>query len=163
MCCSLLSYSVMSDSAMPWTVACRAPLSLGFSNTGILEWVAIPFSRDLLKPGMKPRYPALQADSLPSEPPGKPNRYTKEPLKKNQVLFILPYWISPELKQKRTMSESYWVSEHLYIGRHLYVAFIFIINKSQLPLPALRWTKSFVPIPLKASSLFLDSPKNFET
>ena len=38
----------------------------------ILEWVAIPFSRDLPKPGIKPGSPVLQADSLPSEPPGKP-------------------------------------------------------------------------------------------
>ena len=37
----------------------------------ILEWVAVPFSRDLPDPGIKPRSPALQANSLPSEPPGK--------------------------------------------------------------------------------------------
>ena len=38
----------------------------------ILEWVAMLPSRDLPNPGIKPRSPALQADSLPSEPPGKP-------------------------------------------------------------------------------------------
>ena len=37
----------------------------------ILEWVAISFSRDLPDPGIKPRSPALQADALTSEPPGK--------------------------------------------------------------------------------------------
>ena len=37
----------------------------------ILEWVAIPFSRDLADPGIKPRSPSLQVDSLLSEPPGK--------------------------------------------------------------------------------------------
>ena len=36
-----------------------------------LEWVAIPFSGDLPDPGMEPRSPALQADALPSQPPGK--------------------------------------------------------------------------------------------
>ena len=35
-------------------------------------WVAIPFSRDLPDPGIEPGSPALQVDSLPSEPPGKP-------------------------------------------------------------------------------------------
>ena len=35
----------------------------------ILEWVAISFSRGLADPGNKPRFPALQADSLTSEPP----------------------------------------------------------------------------------------------
>ena len=49
----------------------------GFSVHGIplakiLEWVAIPFSGDLPDPGLEPSSPALQADSLPSEPPGKP-------------------------------------------------------------------------------------------
>ena len=38
----------------------------------ILEWVAIPPPGDLPDPGIEPMSPALQADSLPSEPPGKP-------------------------------------------------------------------------------------------
>ena len=40
----------------------------GFLQARILEWVAIPFSRDLLYSGIGPGFPALQADSLPSEP-----------------------------------------------------------------------------------------------
>ena len=39
----------------------------------ILERVAIPFSRESSDPGIKPGSPALQEDSSPSEPPGKPN------------------------------------------------------------------------------------------
>ena len=38
----------------------------------ILEWVAVPFSRGSSQPGIEPRSPALQAVSLPAEPPGKP-------------------------------------------------------------------------------------------
>ena len=38
----------------------------------ILEWVTFPFSRDLPKPGIKPKSPALWVDSLPTEPQGKP-------------------------------------------------------------------------------------------
>ena len=56
----------------PWTVARQAPLSTGVLQARILEWVAMPSSRDLPNPGIEPRSPALQADSLPSEPPGKP-------------------------------------------------------------------------------------------
>ena len=37
----------------------------------ILEWVAMSSSRESPKPGIEPRSPALQADSLSSEPPGK--------------------------------------------------------------------------------------------
>ena len=38
----------------------------GILQAGILEWVAIPFSRDLHDPGIEPRVPAWQVDSLPS-------------------------------------------------------------------------------------------------
>ena len=44
----------------------------GILQARILEWVAIHFSRDLPNPGIEPRSPASQADSLPSELPGKP-------------------------------------------------------------------------------------------
>ena len=40
-------------------------------QAGILEWVAFPTPDDLPHPGIEPGSPALQADSLPSEPPGK--------------------------------------------------------------------------------------------
>ena len=38
------------------------------------NWSGLPFPSpgDLPNPGIKPRFPALQADSSPSEPPGKP-------------------------------------------------------------------------------------------
>ena len=39
----------------------------------ILEWVAYPFSRESSQPGIEPGSPALQVDSLPAEPQGKPN------------------------------------------------------------------------------------------
>ena len=44
----------------------------GILQAGILEWVAFPTLGDLLNPGIKPRSPALQVDSLPAEPQGKP-------------------------------------------------------------------------------------------
>ena len=37
-----------------------------------LEWVAIPSPGHLPNPGIEPRSPTSQADSLPAEPPGKP-------------------------------------------------------------------------------------------
>ena len=39
----------------------------------ILKWVAFPSPGNLSNPGIEPRSPTLQADSLPAEPPGKPN------------------------------------------------------------------------------------------
>ena len=47
----------------------------GFLQARILEWIPIPFSRGSSQPGTEARSPispALQVDSLPSEPPGKP-------------------------------------------------------------------------------------------
>ena len=46
----------------------------GILQASILEWVGISFSRDLYNPGIEPRSPALQADSLLSETPEKPLR-----------------------------------------------------------------------------------------
>ena len=47
----------------------------GILQARMLEWVVTSFSRDLPNPGIKPRSPALQAGSLPSEPPGKEYLY----------------------------------------------------------------------------------------
>ena len=43
----------------------------GILQARILEWVAIPFSRESSHSGIKPGSPTLQADSLPSEPKGR--------------------------------------------------------------------------------------------
>ena len=45
----------------------------GILQTRVLEWVAMPFSRASSQLGMKAGSPALQTDSLPSQPRGKPN------------------------------------------------------------------------------------------
>ena len=60
----------------PWTIAPQAPLSMGILQARILDWVAMPFHggiQGIFIPGTKPRSPTLQADSLLSEPPGKPS------------------------------------------------------------------------------------------
>ena len=53
--------------ATPWTVACQAPLSMELSRQEY--WSVLPFSLpgDLPNPGIEPRCPELQADSLPTE------------------------------------------------------------------------------------------------
>ena len=62
----------MSDSATPWTVAHQAPPSMGFSKQEYWSGLPFPSPGDLPDSGIKPRSPALQADALPSETPGKP-------------------------------------------------------------------------------------------
>ena len=58
--------------ATPWTVACQTPLSTGFSRQEYWSGLPCPPPGDLPDPGIEPLSPALQADSLPPEPPGKP-------------------------------------------------------------------------------------------
>ena len=58
--------------ATMWTVACQAPLCMWFSRGDYWNGLPFPSPVDLPDPGIKPMSPALEADSLPSEPPGKP-------------------------------------------------------------------------------------------
>ena len=57
----------------PWTVAYKAPLSMEFSRQEYWSGLPFPSPGDLPDPGIEPWSPALQTDTLPSEPPGKRN------------------------------------------------------------------------------------------
>ena len=60
--------------AAPWTVACQAPLSMGFSRQEYQTGLPFPSPRNLPDPGIEPRSlmsPAWQADSLPLRHRGK--------------------------------------------------------------------------------------------
>ena len=127
-CACVLSCSVVSDSATPWTapgissdrgdslakstgVVSHALLQGIFPTQGlnpsllhctrilyclshrrsprILEWVAFPSPGDLPNPGIEPGSLALQADSLPAEPPGQP---------RSHVTCVLSQFAQPWLK-----------------------------------------------------------------
>ena len=62
----------MSDFEIPSTVACQASLSMGFSKQEYWSGLPFPTPGGLPDPGIEPRSPAMQAVSLPSEPPWKP-------------------------------------------------------------------------------------------
>ena len=51
----------------PWTVACQAPLSLGFPRQEYWHGLPFPSPGDLSNPGIERGSPVLQADSLPTE------------------------------------------------------------------------------------------------
>ena len=62
----------MSDSfVIPWTVACQAPLSMGFSRQEYLSGLPFTLSGDLPDPGIEPMSPALAGGFFTTEPPGK--------------------------------------------------------------------------------------------
>ena len=60
----------------PWTVACQAPLSMGFSRQGYWSGVPFPSPGDFPNPGIKPAFLLsleLAVRSSTTEPPGKPH------------------------------------------------------------------------------------------
>ena len=83
--------------ATPWTIACQAPLSTEFPRQEYWNGLPFPPPMDLLNPGTEPGSLALQADSLLSEPLGKPQHPQKT--RYSQV------------KEARFESRSFWFQE----------------------------------------------------
>ena len=105
----------------PWTVAFQAPLSMEFSRQEYRSGLPFPSPGDLSNPWIEPGSPTLQADSLPSEPPGKPkntgvgsvslcqgNFPTQESnqglLHRRWILYQLSYLGSPSTKLSSSIS-----------------------------------------------------------
>ena len=72
----------------PWTVAYQASQSMEFSRHEYWSGWPFPSPGDLPDPGIEPGSPTLQADALPSEPPGKPHIIIKD------VIYVIPEWSS---------------------------------------------------------------------
>ena len=72
--CVLVSHVQLFET--PWTVACQVPLTMEFSRQEYWSGLPFPSPGDLPDPRIEPVSPALWADSLPHEPPGKPCTYT---------------------------------------------------------------------------------------
>ena len=68
------SYATLCD---PMDCSLPAPPSMEFSRQEYWSGLPFPAPGDLPNPGIEPGSPALQADSLLSEPPGKPKVVTK--------------------------------------------------------------------------------------
>ena len=71
-----------------WTVAYQAPQSLGFSRQEYCSGLPFPTPEDLPNPGIEPRSPTLQADSLPAESQGKPKNTGVDSLSLLQWIFL---------------------------------------------------------------------------
>ena len=79
------SHSVMSDSVTPTTIQ-----AMEFSRPEYWSGYPFPPPGDLFNPGIEPRSPALQVDSLPVEP-------QRKPLQKNIYMYIYYTWITESL------------------------------------------------------------------
>ena len=74
--------------ATPWTIAYQAPPSMGFSRQEYWSWLLFSSPGYPPNPGIKPRSSALQADALPSEPPGKPWNSRRVPNRKKSMSML---------------------------------------------------------------------------
>ena len=80
----------------PWTVAYEAPPSMGFSRQEYWSGLPFPSPGDLPHPGIEPWSSALQADALPSKPPGKAFQvpsavFHDSLLRRSQPTFLGPH------------------------------------------------------------------------
>ena len=72
-CVCAQSLSPVQLFVTPWTIACQAPLSIGFSQQEYWSGLPFPSPGDLLYSGIKPTPPAFAGKFFITEPPGKPN------------------------------------------------------------------------------------------
>ena len=103
------SHSVMSDSVTPWTMQ-----SMEFSRPEFWSGWLFPSPGDLPNPGIEPRSPTLQEDSLPAEPQGKSNNIGMGSLSLLQWIFptqesnqgLRFKWILYQLSYQGSQSDS---------------------------------------------------------
>ena len=91
--------------ATPWTVACQAALSIGFSRQEYWSGVPLPSPGDVPNPGIEPRSPTLQADAITSELPGKiwegvHKGCILSPCLFNISCFEMPGWMKHKLESR---------------------------------------------------------------
>ena len=67
-----LVYKSFLTLVTPWTIACWAPLSMGFPRQEFWSGLLFPSPGDLPDPGIEPTFPALQVDSLQLNHQGSP-------------------------------------------------------------------------------------------
>ena len=87
------SLSIVWLFATPWTVACQASLSTGFSRQEYWSGLLFPSPGDLPNPGIEPGSPALPADALSSGPLGKPQ------VPHNSLSLVCQFQPCPECSQ----------------------------------------------------------------
>ena len=89
----------------PWTVASQAPLSMEFSRKEYWSGLPFPSPEDLPHPGIKPRSPALQVDSLLSDrQQGWVSRRMQESAPKES-------WCLPQFPDRSQLSETEFIDQ----------------------------------------------------
>ena len=120
----------------PWTVACQASLSTEISRQEYWSGQPFPSPGDCPNPGIKPRSPTLQVDSVPSESPGKPKNTGVGSLSLLQGIFPTQESTQGLLHSRRILYQlSYQgspLSHHLMINRRVYRNLFWLKKKQTL-------------------------------
>ena len=93
--------------ATPWTVAHQAPPSMEFPRQEYWSGLPFPSPGDLPDPGIEPGSLSLQADGLPSEPPGVPIRFRVERIQR------INRSCKPYLSRNTSSVNKHFLSTHL--------------------------------------------------
>ena len=125
--------------ATPWTVACQSPPSVGFSRQEHWSWWPFASPRDLPNTETEPGFPVLQADSLPSEPPGNSINY--KPIFIHKCVYMYTY-----------------MCVYIYSGGLVAKSFLTLCNPWTSNLPASSWMG--FPIQEHWNGLPFPSPEN---
>ena len=103
------SLSCVQLSATLWTASYQAPLSMGFFRQEYWSELPFPSPEDLPDPGIKPTSPvapALQADSISTEPPGKPSLMTRQ----MQIKTIMRHYLIPsKWPSSKSTKNKWWI------------------------------------------------------
>ena len=120
----------------PWTIAHQVPLSMEFYRKEYCSRVPFPTPGDLPNPRIKPISPALQADSLLSEPSGKPKNTGVGSLTLLQGIFPIQE-SNQDLLHRRQIHQGILVNSQIHQGSRL------ILD----PLPVWRTIHNVIPPP----------------
>ena len=106
----MLSPSLLPDSLQSYGLYPARPLCpWGLSRQEYWSGLPCPPPEDPPNPGMEPRFPTLQADSLPSEPPGEPklmHRFSSVQSLSRVQLFVTPWTAARQASLSITNSQS---------------------------------------------------------
>ena len=120
---SVSRFSRIQLFATPWTTACQAPLSMGFSRQECWSGLPFPPPGDLPDSGTEPRSPALQVDSSVSEPPERYAKFLSIPVpltsfqlgkypssERRSIVFKTPFKISSNTEFSNKKQHKLWHS-----------------------------------------------------
>ena len=82
----LFSRSVVSNSAIPWIVACQASLAMVLPRQEYWSGLPFPFSGDLPDPGIQPASPALARGFLPLS-------HLESPIQQTAYIATIQSWV----------------------------------------------------------------------